>query len=237
MLVQAGWDSVHAVDKKFSTALHWAAGNGHLDVVAFLLPLLPRGHVDCRNKQGRTALMHAAKNGHLPVVKLLVEGQPGLAWEDRASVHIRMKDGSSVFDWAVFGGNTSVMAYLKDDVPGLDVHSTNISGCGAAHWAGATGNVATCKWLFANGFDLGVTNHANHGLVNSAAYKGFWEVVQWAVAAPEGPRLWEQLRLKDHGGVTLVQNCRAAGHSKLAEWLEAVDAERGPSPETQPLSL
>ena len=64
------------------------------------------------------------------------------------------------------------MAYLKDDVPGLDVHSTNISGCGAAHWAGATGNVATCKWLFANGFDLGVTNHANHGLVNSAAYKG-----------------------------------------------------------------
>ena len=73
---------------------------------------------------------------------------------------------------AVFGGNVSVMAYLKDDVPELDVHSTNISGCAAAHWAGATGNVATCKWLFANGFDLGVTNHANHGLVNSAAYKG-----------------------------------------------------------------
>ena len=90
---------VHAVDRKLSTALHWAAGNGHLSVVAFLLPLLPKGHADRRNKQGRTALMHAAKNGHLPVVKLLVEGRPDVAWEDRASVHIRMKDGSSVFDW------------------------------------------------------------------------------------------------------------------------------------------
>jgi hypothetical protein len=47
-----------------------------------------------------------------------------------------MKDGSSVFDWAVFGGNLSVMAYFKDEVPGLDVHSTNISGCTAAHWVG-----------------------------------------------------------------------------------------------------
>jgi ankyrin repeat protein len=122
MLVQAGWEGEHAVDRKESTALHWAAGNGHWDVVAYLLPMLPVGAVNRRNKQGRTALMHAAKNGHLPVVKLLIEGHVGVEWDDRADITVRMKDGSGIFDWAVFGGNFEVMGYLKDEVEGLDVH-------------------------------------------------------------------------------------------------------------------
>ena len=138
---------------------------------------------------------------------------------------------------------------MKDEVPGLDVHALNISGCGAAHWAGATGNIDVCKWLFRNGFDLSVVNHANHGLVNSAAYKvlipvdhshrglralvlyltpllwsfqGHTEVAKWAVAAEDGPQLWEQLLLKDHGGVTLIMNCRSAGHVELADWLDVI---------------
>ena len=179
--------------------------------------------------------MHAAKNGHLPVVKLLTEGHADVDWDDRADTSIRMKDGSSVFDWAVFGGNLSVMAYLKDEVPTLDVHSMNISGCTAAHWAGATGNIEVCRWLFDNGFDLSVTNHANHGLVNSAAYKGYVEVVQWAVAAPEGPHLAWQLGLKDHGGVSTIQNCRSAGHVALADYLDKILLAGGPRDDIPPL--
>jgi ankyrin repeat protein len=70
------------------------AGNGHWEVVALLLPRLPQGSVNRRNKQGRTALMHAAKNGHLPVVRLLIEGHPSVGWTGHADTTIRMKDGS-----------------------------------------------------------------------------------------------------------------------------------------------
>jgi hypothetical protein len=86
-----------------------------------------------------------------------------------------------------------------------------------------------CRWLHANGFDMGALNHANHGLVNSASYKGHAEVTKWAVGAADGPQLWEQLRLKDHGGVTLIANCRSAGHTALADWLDAIDASDGPT--------
>ena len=48
------------------------------------------------------------------------------------------------------------------------------------------------------------------------------------------PRILKSNRTVFHGmnGMT----CQAAGHIKLAEWLEAVDAAGGPSPEIPPLT-
>ena len=60
-----------AVDRHFSTALHWSAGSGHLAVCKWLVR--DRGSdVTAANRTGRTPLHLAARNGHLEVCRWLV---------------------------------------------------------------------------------------------------------------------------------------------------------------------
>ncbi|KAG0045982.1 hypothetical protein BGZ83_008816 [Gryganskiella cystojenkinii] len=54
------------------TPLHMAAANGHLDVVEYLITIIPAEAVNTQNEQGNTALHWAATNGHLKVVEALV---------------------------------------------------------------------------------------------------------------------------------------------------------------------
>ncbi|KAG6031452.1 hypothetical protein E4U41_007564 [Claviceps citrina] len=73
-----------------STALHMAAGNGHLETVRRLLqcfdgrpPGEKQAYVDESNEHGNTGLHWAALGGHLDTVKLLMEhgASPALANE------------------------------------------------------------------------------------------------------------------------------------------------------------
>ncbi|KAK3238326.1 hypothetical protein CYMTET_51654 [Cymbomonas tetramitiformis] len=210
--VESGaWDPLYAVDKQGSNGVMWAAGGGHVEVVRYLLRACPGLGVDAVNKQGRTALMRAAKHGHLAAVQALV--QLG------ANPLVRGKDGSTVLDWAVMGGELPLIAWLME-LPQMDVSTRNAFGCTAVHWAAASGNLGTCKWMYKRGFDFSAINHANHGVVNAAAWKGHREVVQWALLEPEGPRLTTQLYDVDHEGLSLVQLVRLGGHPDLANWLE-----------------
>lgn len=75
----------------FSTPVHMAAGNGHLDVLKFFLSLVTpeeaRVMVSAKNDSGNTALHWAAFNGHLSVVKLLVEEYGADVFDKNSSGH------------------------------------------------------------------------------------------------------------------------------------------------------
>ena len=58
-------------EKTGMTALHYAAANGHEEIVFFLVQHGSR--YDVRNLMGETALIKAAQNGHSNVTKVLVE--------------------------------------------------------------------------------------------------------------------------------------------------------------------
>jgi hypothetical protein len=135
-LRRAGWLPACAIDKHGNTALHWAAGAGHLQVVRWLLEE-EKVNVQEANKQGRTAIMWAAKNGQVEVVEWMLHQAP----LPRADLKACMKDGSRAWDWAVYGGHLPTLALLHSH-PDVDIHALNHFGCGAAFWAAAGGNVS-----------------------------------------------------------------------------------------------
>ena len=76
-LVLSGVDPDRYRDLSKMTALHMAAGNGHLDCALFLLD--KGAAIDARGADENTPLHLAAVGGHLSVVKLLCQrGGPDL---------------------------------------------------------------------------------------------------------------------------------------------------------------
>ena len=207
----------HAVDKFGSTALMWAASFGRLEVARWLVHDVGV-NVDARNKQGRTALMFATKYGQCALAAFLLS-------EGRADVTIRMRDESSAFDWAVFGGDRPTMDLLAAH-PDVDINGMNRHGCAAVQWAAAAGNLETVKWLQAKGVDLAHVNGAHHGAVEKAAWRGHDELLRWLLLAEEGPRLLDQLRVRDAEGRSVVDLCRLGGREATASWLEPLVAEQ-----------
>jgi uncharacterized protein len=100
-----------------NTLLHYAAANGSLPTLAYLLSLLPpspagsptseaRAILDAANDSGNTALHWAALNGHLEAVKTLVEGgaDPGVRNGAGRDVIVEAEmsgkeEGSKVAEW------------------------------------------------------------------------------------------------------------------------------------------
>ncbi|GBL48880.1 hypothetical_protein [Candidozyma auris] len=64
-------------ENTLSTPIHMAAANGHVEVVKYLLSLLPKDEAEKlasrQNESGNTALHWAAYNGHLKVCQLLTQ--------------------------------------------------------------------------------------------------------------------------------------------------------------------
>ncbi|PWN96620.1 ankyrin [Tilletiopsis washingtonensis] len=62
-----------AANETGNTALLYAAANGHMEVLSYLLPKLKLDAVLRANDAGNTAVHWAALNGHLPAVQALVQ--------------------------------------------------------------------------------------------------------------------------------------------------------------------
>jgi len=211
-----GWAARHAVDKFGSNALMWAASYGRVAVARWLVEVIGLP-VDARNKAGRTALMFACKYaGQTPDGVLMVDY---LLHEAKADVNVRMRDESSAFDWAVFGGEQRTMELMASH-PDVDVASMNRFGCAAVQWAAAAGRVDTLRWLQAKGLSLSHVNGARHGAVMKAAWKGHLEALEWLVRAEDGPHLVEQLDILDENGASVAELARQNGMPETAGWLQ-----------------
>ncbi|KAJ6631338.1 ankyrin repeat-containing domain protein, partial [Mycena sp. CBHHK59/15] len=75
---QFGVDAVAAVhDDNGNTALHMLCGNGHTDLLDYLLPIIPPALLSAQNTARSTPLHWAALNSHLEVVQNLVQFSDG----------------------------------------------------------------------------------------------------------------------------------------------------------------
>ena len=59
-------------DLQGNTLIHWAAYNGHVDIVHYLMDITVKDK-NPRNQDGETPLHWAAKNGHVEVVKVIMD--------------------------------------------------------------------------------------------------------------------------------------------------------------------
>ena len=96
--------NVGARDQSESSALLLASGNGHAEVVKFLLSL-KCFHVEEQNSDCYTPLAQACSNGHLDVVKLLVE-------EGGADLDVEGEDEEGPPWEACRNGHVTIVEYL-----------------------------------------------------------------------------------------------------------------------------
>lgn len=196
-------------DRHGATALHWAAGMGHLEVCRWLVEhagVDPDERCTSGRADGRTALHWAARNGKLEVVRWLVV-------EHRLDPDTQTNDGTSPFHWAVWQQQHRVCRWLRD--AGADTSAVNTYGCNAIHWAALTGRLELCVWLGWQGVDVAKVNKQGHTALHKAAYNGHIALVRWLVSIGA-----VEPGLVDNGGYTAAAVARERGFLEVSDALE-----------------
>ena len=99
MLVEKGAE----INRPGWTPLHYAAGNGHLDVIRFLLE--HHAYIDAESPNRTTPLMMAAWRGHILAVKLLLD--------EGADASLKNDKGMDVIDFARHGQHPDIVMGLE----------------------------------------------------------------------------------------------------------------------------
>jgi ankyrin repeat protein len=209
-LLHAGtFQPASSCDRHGSSALMFAAGQGHLHVCRYLVDQC-RVDPSAGQPDGRTALLWACRNGQLDVCRYLVD----TCGVDAAQT---TKDGTSGFHWAVWKSHRHVCAWLIS-LGRVDWKALNAYGCNAGQWAAQSGDVDSLAWLHAQGLDLGVLNHNGHSVLHKAAQKGRAEACDWLL---RHAGLGKRHMRADSDGNTPARMAAAEGHAELAQWLQA----------------
>ena len=158
------------------SALHWAARNGHGDVVEYLLS---RGvAADSKTADGSTAFAWAAWRGQMDVMRLIVE--------HGCDQHLCNDYGCNVACWTTMGaGGVECCEYLAS--LGVRFDLINANGHSTLHKAAQRGNQAVLSWLLDTPH-LAIT--ARHARPDSEGYapadlarvEGFRDVADWLTA-------------------------------------------------------
>lgn len=129
---------VNERDKFGANALDWAAGEGHLETVKFLIPLFPislyqKEHV--KRRDGKSCLHWSVRNGHIEVTTHLLSTLYSVE-----SLHtVTTGDGTTPLHVGCYGGHLHMLQFLhntyQDTSGGLLFSHKNNWGCTGEHFA------------------------------------------------------------------------------------------------------
>lgn len=240
---RGAFDPVADVDPHGSSALHWAAGGGHVAACEWLVR---EKHVPVdatRRKDGRAPTHWAARNGRLDVLAWLVSRG--------ADANATTYDGDTPFNLAVWQGHDHVARFLVE-TGGVDPTRRNRWGCNALLWActrtrrGATPEekvvgdaffderetknersvLETVKWLVDElGVPVDVVNVNGHGAIHKCAIYGHGEVIDWLTSSVNEKRGWLDARhfAPDDRNSAPSDLARTNGHVALSATLRALE--------------
>lgn len=222
------------LDKNGASALHWAAGCGHLNMVQYLITECnvppDQAQLGKRSFRNRTPLHWAARNGHLNVVKYLVEDCSRTHHRHVVDIDAETLDGTTAFCWACWQGHEDVMQYLYSK--GANTTKLNSYGCNAVLWAAQSTacGLLSIKWLRDIGLDMEVVNTNGHGMLHKSAQRGKEDVCQWILdeylTQVTGDISRSLLQIgPDAEGFCPSDLAGVEGYVSLAEWLVTRESE------------
>ncbi|WP_265029658.1 ankyrin repeat domain-containing protein [Wolbachia endosymbiont (group A) of Philonthus cognatus] len=177
------------------TPLHFAAGEGNVDIAKFLLE---RGaYIYSQDNRNRQPLHYAVKTGKLDIVKLLLDGG--------ANPNVKDMDDQTPLNLATQKGYLDIVEILKPAQQGLDkelltaVRGSNLNrvkdlisrgasleakdkkGSTPLHLASWNGNFEVVKYLIKEGANLEVKNYSLRTPLYDASGSGNLDVVKYLV--------------------------------------------------------
>ena len=207
-LERALGDDLNQADIDGSTALTFAAQNGHVEVMGRLLAA--QGiEVNQPNTDGATALIAAARNGHVAVVGKLLETE-GIA------VNQPNTDGASALMAAARVGHAEVVGKLLE-APGIKVNQSDIVGWTALMAAARVGHAEVVgRLLAAPGIKVNQAHISGSTALTTAASLGHAEVVDRLLKAP-GIKVnqAENFAWVKNGGYTALMAAAKQGHAEV----------------------
>lgn len=160
------------------TALHWAAANGHLNIVQILLQA--KADVSFVDKYGMTALMWAACNGHVVIVEALMKAGAVATVVNRQGLNAVHCAAMNAHDDVInsIGTSVDINTFCKDDLTALhiaaekgyinvvnqlltlkcDAKLKNKAGTTALHLAASAGHAAVIRKLLRYGVEVDETD-------------------------------------------------------------------------------
>jgi ankyrin repeat protein len=209
-LISNGAD-VNTKDGNGYTPLHWAASNGHREVVEFLLAC--KADVNAKSNSGDTPLHVAAAKGYKPEVELLLGNQ--------ADVNVKDNKGYAPLHYAVLGRQRDVVELLLEKH--AEVNARDSNGKTPLYWAAAKGykDIAELLRLHGGQDSMTVANSAV-GLptIHNAARNGDVEKVKMFLKA--NPTLAFS---RDETGMTPLHWAASFAQKNMAQLLLANKAQ------------
>lgn len=217
-LVQCGWNPHVASDKHGSTALMWAAGEGHLHVCKYLVDVCG---VNALEKKGGKRMRHpihwAARNNRTEVCEWLVK-------KKYVDINIGTDDGTTALHYATWTGAVETVRWLVE-IGQCDINQKNYFGCNTSQWCALNGNTATMQYLFSHGLDVCVINSNGRSALHKAAIKGNKDISIWMITpvSDGGGGLNFKHLQADKDGNTPSMLALAHGHNQLFTWFKIIE--------------
>ncbi|XP_017173358.1 ankyrin repeat domain-containing protein 29 isoform X3 [Mus musculus] len=166
LLLNSGRVDVDCRDSSGTTALFFAAQQGHNDVVRFLFGF--GASTECRTKDGGTALLAASQYGHMPVVETLLK--------HGANIHDQLYDGATALFLAAQGGYLDVIRLLLSS--GAKVNQPRQDGTAPLWIASQMGHSEVVRVMLLRGADRDAARNDGTTALLKAANKGYNDVIE-----------------------------------------------------------
>nr|XP_036873551.1 ankyrin repeat domain-containing protein 29 isoform X3 [Manis javanica] len=158
--------SRHQSPERGTTALFFAAQQGHNDIVRFLFEF--GASTECRTKDGGTALLAASQYGHMRVVETLLK--------HGANIHDQLYDGATALFLAAQGGYLDVIRLLLSS--GAKVNQPRQDGTAPLWIAAQMGHSEVVRVMLLRGAERDAARNDGTTALLKAANKGYNDVIE-----------------------------------------------------------